>query len=148
MVDKSDFNGLARVAFLKHPKITVRLESSVVDFTALMKSFEKDEQKPANKDKQKRRLFSDDPLPFDVLKQVDADIVLKARNMHAKDARLAPGDESLDVETVGAHHTRGQVGDARANAGLFQISRHRRKADGVHVENRFRRNKIAAHRAL
>ena len=65
MVDKSDFNGLAKVEVLKRPKITIRLESSVIDFTTLMKSLEKDEKKPANKDKQKRRLFSDDPLPFE-----------------------------------------------------------------------------------
>ena len=98
IVDKSDFNGLAKVEFLKRPKITVRLESSVIDFTALMKSLEKDEQKTANKDKQKRRLFSDDPLPFDVLKKVDADIVLKAKNIHAKDARLKFGHMALKLE--------------------------------------------------
>jgi uncharacterized protein involved in outer membrane biogenesis len=84
--------------FLKRPKITVRLESSVIDFTALMKSLEKDRPKPANGDTQKRRLFSDDPLPFDVLRKVDADIVLKARNIHAKDARLDFGHVALKLE--------------------------------------------------
>ncbi len=98
IIDKSDFKGLAKVEFLKRPKITIRLESSVIDFTALMKSLEKDEQKPANKDKQKRRLFSDDPLPLDVLKKVDADILLKARNIHAKDARLEFGHLTLKLE--------------------------------------------------
>jgi len=98
MVDKSDFNGLAKVEFIKRPKITVRLESSVIDFTTLMKSLEKDEQKTANKGKQKRRLFSEDPLPFDALKKVDADIVLKARNIHAKDARLEFGHLELILE--------------------------------------------------
>jgi len=98
MVDRSDFKGLAKVEFLKRPKITVRLESSVIDFTALMKSLEKDEQKPANKGKQKRRLFSDDPLPFDVLKKVDAEILLKARNIHVKDARLDFGHMALKLE--------------------------------------------------
>jgi uncharacterized protein involved in outer membrane biogenesis len=98
IVDKSDFNGLARLQFFKRPKITVRLESSVIDFTALMKSLEKDSQKPAKNDKQKRRLFSDDPLPFDVLKKVDADIVLKAKNIHAKDAHLEFGHMTLKLE--------------------------------------------------
>ncbi len=98
MVDKSDFNGLAKVEFFERPKITVRLESSVIDFTTLMKSLEKDEQKPANKDKQKRRLFSDDPLPFDALNKVDADIVLKAKNIHAKDAHLEFGHLTLILE--------------------------------------------------
>lgn len=60
MVDKSDFNGQAKVAFRKRPQITVRLESSLIDFTALMKSLEKDEEKTTYKDKQKRRLFSAD----------------------------------------------------------------------------------------
>lgn len=98
MVDKSDFNGLARVAFLKRPKITLHLESSVIDFTTLMKSLEKDEQNSADKGKQKRRLFSDNPLPFDTLKKVDADIVLNAKNIQAKDARLEFGHLALTLE--------------------------------------------------
>ena len=98
MVDKSDFNGLAKVEVLKRPKITVRLESSVIDFTTLMKSLEKDEKKAANKNKQQRRLFSDDPLPFDALKKVDADILIKARNIQAKDARLDFGHMTLKLE--------------------------------------------------
>jgi uncharacterized protein involved in outer membrane biogenesis len=98
IIDKSDFKGLARVEFLKRPKITLRLESSVIDFTALMKSLEKDEKKPTNGNKQQRRLFSDDPLPFDVLKKVDADILLKARNIHAKDARIEFGHMTLKLE--------------------------------------------------
>ena len=88
MVDKSDFNGLAKVEFLKRPKITARFESSAIDFTALMKSLEKDEGKTANKVEPKRRLFSDDPLPFDALEKVDADIRIEARNIRVKDARL------------------------------------------------------------
>jgi uncharacterized protein involved in outer membrane biogenesis len=98
IIDKSDFKGLAKVEFLKRSKITIRLESSVIDFTALMKSLEKDEQKSANKDKQKRRLFSDDSLPFDVFKKIDADILLKARNIQAKDARLEFGHLTLKLE--------------------------------------------------
>jgi uncharacterized protein involved in outer membrane biogenesis len=102
IVDQSDFNGLAMVEFLKRPKITLRLESSVIDFTTLMKSLEKDSQKDiqkvAKKDSQKRRLFSDAPLPFDALKKVDADIVLRAKNIHARDARLKFGHLALKLE--------------------------------------------------
>ncbi len=98
MVDKSDFKGMAKVEFLKRPKISVNLESSVIDFTALMKSLENGKQKPADKDKQKRRLFSDAPLPLDLLKKMDADIVLKARNIHAKDARLDFGHMALKLQ--------------------------------------------------
>jgi hypothetical protein len=98
MVEKSDFKGLAKVEFLKRPKVTAILESSVIDFTTLMKSLENGKQKPADKDKQKRRLFSDAPMPLDLLKKMDADIQLKARNIHAKDARLDFGHMILKLE--------------------------------------------------
>ena len=98
MVDKSDFNGQAKVAFLKRPNITLHLQSSVIDFTALMKSLEQDDEKTTKEDKQTHRLFSDDPLPFDVLKKVDADIRIEARNVHVKDARLKFGLLSLKLD--------------------------------------------------
>jgi hypothetical protein len=98
MVDKSDFNGQATVAFRKRPQITLRLQSSVIDFTALMKSLEKDEEKTTQKGKQNHRLFSDDPLPFDALEKVDADIRIEARNIHIKDARLKFGLLSLKLD--------------------------------------------------
>jgi len=83
---------------LARPKITIRLESSVIDFTTLMKSLEQDAQKTAKKDQQKRRFLSDDPLSFNVLKKVDADIVLKARKIQAKDAHLKLGHLTLKLE--------------------------------------------------
>jgi uncharacterized protein involved in outer membrane biogenesis len=98
VIDKSDFNGQARLEVLKRPKLTVRLESSVIDSTALIKSLEKDHQETTNKDRQNHRLFSDDPLPFDLLKKVDAEIVLKAKNIHAKDVRLEFGHLALKLE--------------------------------------------------
>jgi uncharacterized protein involved in outer membrane biogenesis len=97
-IEKSDFNGLVKVEILKRPKIAARLESSVIDFTALMKRLEKDEQGPVDEEKQKRLLFNDDPLPFDILKKVDANILLKARNIHAKDARLEFGHLILKID--------------------------------------------------
>jgi uncharacterized protein involved in outer membrane biogenesis len=97
-VDKSDFKGLAKVEFLKRPKISVRLGSSVIDFTPLVKSLEKDGQKAANKVEQKRPLFSDKPLPLDALKKVDVDILLKARNIRAREAHLEFGQLSLKLE--------------------------------------------------
>jgi len=125
IIDKSDFKGLAQVEFLKRPKITLRLESSVIDFTALMKSLEKDEQKTAEKDKQKPRLFSDDPLHFDALKKVDADIVLKARNIHAKEAHIEFGhlalkleDSNFSIDKLKANYKETKVtGNFQINAG-------------------------------
>ena len=90
-IDKSDFKGLAKVTWHQKPAITLRLASSLVDFTALMKSFEKDAPTPADKAKQKQSLFSKDPLPFDVLQTVNADIVMKAENIQAKNARFKFG---------------------------------------------------------
>jgi uncharacterized protein involved in outer membrane biogenesis len=98
VVEKSDFNGMAKLEFLERPKLTVRLDSSVIDFTALMKSLERDIKKPAGKDKQLQKLFSDAPLPLDLLKKMDADIVLKARNIHSKDARLEFGHMTLKLQ--------------------------------------------------
>ena len=98
MVEKSDFKGQAKVEFFKRPKISLNLESSAIDFTTLMKSLEKGKQKSADKDKQQRRLFSDAPLPLDLLKKMDADIVLKARNIHSKDARLEFGHMTLKLQ--------------------------------------------------
>ncbi|MEN8690958.1 MAG: AsmA-like C-terminal region-containing protein, partial [Desulfobacterales bacterium] len=94
-VDKSDFKGLAKVQFRKRPKITVRLESSVIDFTRITGMAKKDEQAPGETDRRERRLFPDDPLPFDALQKVDVDIVLKARNIRMKDARLEFGHLTL-----------------------------------------------------
>jgi uncharacterized protein involved in outer membrane biogenesis len=98
MVDQSDFNGQATVGFLKRPKIWMRIQSSVIDFTTLMKSLEKDGEKTTQKDKQNYRLFSNDPLPFEALKKVDADIRIEARNIRVKDARLQFGRLSLKLD--------------------------------------------------
>ena len=97
-VDKSDFAGLAKFEFLKRPKITIHLESSVIDFTALLKSIEQDKQKTEITDQKKRRLFLDHALPLEALKKVDADIVLKAKNIHAKDAHFKFGNMTVKLE--------------------------------------------------
>ena len=90
-IDKSDFKGVAKLTWHQKPEITLQLESSLVDVTALMESVEQNEPKSANKEKQKQRLFSDAPLPFDVLQTVNADIVMKAENIQAKAARFKLG---------------------------------------------------------
>ena len=43
-------------------------------------------------------MFSDDPLPFDALEKVDADIRIEAKNIHVKDARLKFGHLSLKLD--------------------------------------------------
>ena len=59
---------------------------------------EKDKQELGEEDKRERRLFPEDPLPFDALKRVDADIVVKARNIHVRDAQLEFGHLTLTLE--------------------------------------------------
>ena len=89
VVDRSDFNGRAKVEVRKRPKITLVLESSLLDMTALLKNLEEDEKKPGPAPGGlEGRLFSKNPLPFDVLKQVDADISLNAKNVRARDANF------------------------------------------------------------
>jgi uncharacterized protein involved in outer membrane biogenesis len=63
-----------------------------------MKSFENDTHKPSSPKKQPQRLFSDEPLPLEVLAKVDADIVLKATNIQARNARLNAGHLVLKLE--------------------------------------------------
>lgn len=98
VIDKSDFTGRAKVEFAKRPKVTVRLDSSSVDFSTLMDSLERDERKSSEKSRQKGRFFTDDPLPLDVLETFDADILLKAENLHARNAHFESGHLKLKIE--------------------------------------------------
>jgi len=99
VVDRSDFKGRAKVEVRKRPKITLVLESSLLDTTALLKNLEKEEKEPSTEpDGREGRLFHNDPLPFDVLKQVDADIRLNAKNVRARDANFEFGSLILTLE--------------------------------------------------
>jgi uncharacterized protein involved in outer membrane biogenesis len=98
IVDKSDFSGQAKVEFRKRPRITARLDSSIVDFTTLMNSLEQDPQKDAKKKRPEGRFFSDDPLPLDALEMVDTDILLTAENILARNARFKSGHLKLKIQ--------------------------------------------------
>jgi uncharacterized protein involved in outer membrane biogenesis len=98
IVGKSDFNGSARVEFRQRPKITLVLESGLVDFTPLIGEAKKEDKRVSNKVGDDKRLFPDDPLPFKVLKKVDADIVLKAKNMKAREAQFDLGHLTLTLK--------------------------------------------------
>ena len=98
-IDQSDFTGWAKAEFRKRPKVTVRLESGLVDFTRIMEQTQGD--KKAEKDKvggSRQTVFSDEPLPFDVLDAVDADIAFSARNIKARDAALEFGQLGLRLD--------------------------------------------------
>jgi uncharacterized protein involved in outer membrane biogenesis len=97
-VGKSDFNGSAKVEFRRRPKITLVLESGLVDLTPFMGEATKEEKKVDKKGGYDKRLFSDDPLPFEVLKKVDAHIVLKAKHLKAREARFDLGHLTLTLK--------------------------------------------------
>jgi uncharacterized protein involved in outer membrane biogenesis len=98
IVDKSDFTGRAKVEFARRPKVTARLESSVVDFTTLMESLAQQEQKKPAKSRPKDRYFPDDPLSLDALEMVDTDILLTAENIHVRNARFKSGHLKLKIQ--------------------------------------------------
>lgn len=103
-VDQSDFAGWAKLDFGKRPKVTVQLESGLVDFTRIMdqaRGGKKAEESKAETGKtggSRRALFSDEPLPFDRLDAVDADIAFNARNLKARDAALEFGQLALRLD--------------------------------------------------
>ena len=97
-IEKSDFKGRAKIEQHRKPKIFMRLESSLVDFSALIDLLGKDTNRPETADKPRRRLFSNGPLHLDLLQKLDADIVLKARHLHARDARLELGHLAFKLE--------------------------------------------------
>jgi uncharacterized protein involved in outer membrane biogenesis len=97
-IDKSDFKGRVHVAFQARPKITMRLESALVDFSALLENLEEDQSTPDETNERQQRFFSDTPLPLGSLQKVDADIVLKARQIHARRARLDLGHLAIKLE--------------------------------------------------
>jgi uncharacterized protein involved in outer membrane biogenesis len=123
VVDRSDFKGHAKIEFRRRPKITLVLESSLLDLTALLKTLEKEQKEPGSAPGAlKRQLFRNDPLPFDVLKQVDADIRLNARNVRARDANFEFGrlaltleESDLNVDTLQATYKQTRV------SGTFHI---------------------------
>ena len=98
MVGKSDFKGSAKVEFRRRPKITLVLESGLVDFTPLVGEAKKAEKEISQKGGNDIRLFPDDPLPSEILKKVDADIVLKAKRVKAREAQFDLGRLSLKLK--------------------------------------------------
>ena len=99
VVDQSDFNGQAKVEVRQRPKITLVLQSSLLDTTTLLKNLGHDEKKPdPAPGVLEKQLFSKDPLPFDILQQVDADIRLNAKDVRARDAHFQFGRLMLTLE--------------------------------------------------
>jgi uncharacterized protein involved in outer membrane biogenesis len=95
IVGKSDFKGSAEIEFRRRPKITLVLESGLIDLTPLIGEAKKDEKEIDQEGDYDKRLFPDDPLPLEILKKVDADIVLKAKRVRAREAQFDLGRLTL-----------------------------------------------------
>jgi uncharacterized protein involved in outer membrane biogenesis len=118
VVDQSDLKGQAKVEMRIRPRITLVLESSLLDLTALMKNLGGDEPKghePASKSIESR-LFSSAPLPLDIFSLVDADISLNAKNIRSRDAnfefgklKLALENGDLSVDTLKATYRQARI---------------------------------------
>ena len=98
IVGNSDFNGSAKVELRRRPKITLVLESGLVDFTPLVGEAKKDEKKISEKGGYDKHLFPNHPLPLEILKKVDADIVLKAKRVKAREAQFDLGRLRLKLK--------------------------------------------------
>ena len=102
-IEKSDFKGRAKIERHRKPKIFMQLESSLVDFSALIDPLGKDTTRPETADRLRQRLFSNAPLHLDLLQKLDADIVIEARHLHARDARLELGHLAFKLEDNDLH---------------------------------------------
>jgi uncharacterized protein involved in outer membrane biogenesis len=100
VIDQSDFNAAGQVTFGQRPKVSMRIESALIDFTRLMGEAEKQSQQETNKVQDPEALmFSKKPIPFNLLDAVDADIKLNAKRMKARDAALELGKLALRLDT-------------------------------------------------
>lgn len=91
----ADLAGDATFVAKPRPSMVAALKSTHIDLDALAKGFPKAEPPPAQPapdahaapvPKPEKRLFSDRPLPFRVLRQADADITFDVATLHASGA--------------------------------------------------------------
>ena len=100
VIDQSDFSAAGRVTFGQRPKVSMRIESALIDFTRLMGETEKLSQQETSKVQDPEALmFSKKPIPFNLLDAVDADIELNAKRMKARDAELKLDKLALRLDT-------------------------------------------------
>jgi uncharacterized protein involved in outer membrane biogenesis len=99
VIDQSDFNAAGQVTFGQRPRVSMQIESALIDFTRLMGEAEKLSPQETNKVQDPEALmFSKKPIPFNLLDAVDADIRLNARRMKARDAALEFGKLALRLD--------------------------------------------------
>ena len=97
VIDQSDFSVEGQLMFGKRPKVIMQIESARIDFTRLMGEAEKKSKRETGEAQDP--MFSNKPLPFNLLDAVDADIKLNARHIQARDAVLEFGKLALVLNT-------------------------------------------------
>ena len=98
-IENSDFHGWSTIQFGNKPRISVTLESGLIDVTRIMDQAKNKSPEPGRKTPAaKHTSFSQEPLPFELLGAVDADISLRARNIRARDATLEFGQLALRLD--------------------------------------------------
>ena len=119
---KTDVTGrLAAVLTGKRPRVEVQLTSTNIDLAAFTTAAggavapEKDE-----KTQQAKRVFSDDPLPLDGLRSVDADVALRAERVTAQGLSLQEVDLKLVLEDgrLLVKPAKAQLAGGTINAGI------------------------------
>jgi len=119
-IDQSDFSGWAQVAFQKNPKITSRLTSALVDLTPLVGEHAME----APSDNASSTGFSDQPLPFDMLQDMDADIELNAKHVRIREEDLESIRIVLRIAdgTLMADTAKSSYKDAQIQMGLKVVT--------------------------
>jgi uncharacterized protein involved in outer membrane biogenesis len=99
LVGHSDASGTVSVALDDRPKVTVRLDSGLIDYTPFMAAVKEDETQHEETEPSTKGapLFSDKSLGLDALGKFDADVVLRMRRILARDAELEFGHLVLSL---------------------------------------------------
>jgi uncharacterized protein involved in outer membrane biogenesis len=89
-VGDSDLRGQAKVGLGQQPSFTVDLSSNRIDMTPFIQAWESDDAAPVEETAEHDLLFSDQPLFFDALPSMEADVKLAVE-------KLTVGDLTLDA---------------------------------------------------
>jgi hypothetical protein len=94
LVGRSDLSGTVSVALDDRPKVTLRLDSGLLDYTPFMAAVKEDESEQST---QGAPLFSDKSLGLNKLDAFDADVVMNMRRIRAREAELEFGRLALSL---------------------------------------------------
>jgi uncharacterized protein involved in outer membrane biogenesis len=94
IADKTDLSGDVAVSLAgDKPKIKATLASQILDLTVLEQSESSSEPEPTSD-----RLFSDEPMVFNALNQLDADVTLKVQSVDSNALKLRDVDVAVGLK--------------------------------------------------